>query len=613
MDGPIQLVRSRSNSVSSITSNTTQQLAYWSLQEKRSLLWSLHECNLKILQSTYVRISAECQDREDFAEVVKNLKDEVVRLRLWGNEVDVKAMLVVERSKELRSAVTVLLQEIASILLNRNLARKDIKVCMLTIAGACIRPPPNWRSHEYQKLRELHDKVKTITNVQTDQGRHDEPNAGSASPDFELFGLEELILDLRCYTSTLMDLVPVIEHTKDVLAKYVFRQHVSRVQQMRTSAPSARNDKTEVEALEKTGEPSQRISGPDSQRPFSDTSSTVPLIHTTGNADNIKGTSRKIVPPESRKPSSIVSDNTPPRLNTAPIDASREALYENGPLDLQKPSFKFPVTRPTVIAAENPYTRKDEKDTEAPRKSDESSQSGVPPDSEEKIEESNHQIGQPNSPKPSLKNHRHTPPLDNPENPDQAVDSSAQGLATGTQGPWYPDPDELLLGVCDLCGISYDDCVHSLTTTYIAPPFTTDTFLQHPEWPAYSDSSSLYPLPRYLPSFEASLSPIVGYEPPLRHQTASEPSIVQEHVEDTYTLGDRLLQAHIEGTYTPGDRAPATESRRTPKTRRRQAPRLGGFPCTIEGCEKAFNRSCDLKYVVPHPLPLPQTHNGLPN
>ena len=130
MDGPVQLVRSRSNSVSSqrsITSNTTQQLAYWSLQEKGSLLWSLHECNLKILQSTYVRISAECRDREDFADVVKDLRDEVIRLRFWGKEVDVKTMLVVERSKELRSAVTVLLQEIASILLNRNLARKDIK------------------------------------------------------------------------------------------------------------------------------------------------------------------------------------------------------------------------------------------------------------------------------------------------------------------------------------------------------------------------------------------------------------------------------------------------------------------------------------------------------
>ena len=127
MDGPVQVVRSRSNSVSSIISNTTQRLAYSSLREKGSLLWSLHECNLKILQSTYVRISSDCQDREEYQDVVKDFKDEVIRLRLWGREVDVQTMLVVERSKELRSVVSVLLQEIASILLTRNLAQRMLK------------------------------------------------------------------------------------------------------------------------------------------------------------------------------------------------------------------------------------------------------------------------------------------------------------------------------------------------------------------------------------------------------------------------------------------------------------------------------------------------------
>jgi hypothetical protein len=122
MDGPVQFVRSRSNSISSVTSNTTQQLAHWSLHETGSLLWSLHECNLRILQSAYVCIFTKCQDWQDSAQIVKDFKDEVIRLRLWGKEIDVKTMLVVERSKELRSAVTVLLLEIASILLNRNIA-----------------------------------------------------------------------------------------------------------------------------------------------------------------------------------------------------------------------------------------------------------------------------------------------------------------------------------------------------------------------------------------------------------------------------------------------------------------------------------------------------------
>lgn len=82
---------------------------------------------MKGTDSTYVRISAEFQDREDFADALKDLKDEVIRLRLWGTEVDEKTMLVVERSKELRSAVIALSQEIASILLNRKLARRTSK------------------------------------------------------------------------------------------------------------------------------------------------------------------------------------------------------------------------------------------------------------------------------------------------------------------------------------------------------------------------------------------------------------------------------------------------------------------------------------------------------
>jgi hypothetical protein len=239
MDGPARLVR-----------NSTQPLASSPLPEKAFLLSRLHECNLKILQGTYIRISAQYQNREDFADVVKDFKDEVIKLRLWGKEMDDKNMLVVENSKELRSAVAVLLQEIAFLLLNRNLAQKYVEVRTLIVTDTSIRPPLGWYNYEYGVLKKLYD----IWNTGNNQTRDHSASVVKASPDIELFGLGELILDLRCYTSTLMDLVPVIEHTKDVLDEYVCREHVSRIQQTKISVPqaqSAQDDKTKVEALEK--------------------------------------------------------------------------------------------------------------------------------------------------------------------------------------------------------------------------------------------------------------------------------------------------------------------------------------------------------------------------
>jgi hypothetical protein len=66
------------------------------------------------------------------------------------------------------------------------------------------------------------------------------------------------------------------------------------------------------------------------------------------------------------------------------------------------------------------------------------------------------------------------------------------------------------------------------------------------------------------------------------NETTVLPTTIQAHIEDTYTPGDRLT------TRRPGSRKAA---------HKRQAPRPGGFPCSVDGCDKTFDRQCELKYV----------------
>jgi hypothetical protein len=54
------------------------------------------------------------------------------------------------------------------------------------------------------------------------------------------------------------------------------------------------------------------------------------------------------------------------------------------------------------------------------------------------------------------------------------------------------------------------------------------------------------------------------------------------------TVQSTTVQAHVESIYTPGDR----QRRPSPK---RQALRKGGYACNIIGCNKAFDRACELK------------------
>lgn len=111
-------------------------------------------------------------------------------------------------------------------------------------------------------------------------------------------------------------------------------------------------------------------------------------------------------------------------------------------------------------------------------------------------------------------------------------------------------------------------------------------FYYHPEWPAD------------LPVFD---EPERAPEPPAYPPEAGRQPLVDENVRQLDNNETRIrlstVQMHVEDIYTPGDRrleAASRAARRPPH--KRQAPRVGGFPCTIEGCgAKPFDRSCDLK------------------
>ncbi|KAJ4983870.1 fungal specific transcription factor [Stagonosporopsis vannaccii] len=56
------------------------------------------------------------------------------------------------------------------------------------------------------------------------------------------------------------------------------------------------------------------------------------------------------------------------------------------------------------------------------------------------------------------------------------------------------------------------------------------------------------------------------------------------------------VEAHVDDTYVPGFRQPISL---TPShCSRRHAPRKDGFACTVEGCNKTFDRNCELNRHV---------------
>jgi hypothetical protein len=88
------------------------------------------------------------------------------------------------------------------------------------------------------------------------------------------------------------------------------------------------------------------------------------------------------------------------------------------------------------------------------------------------------------------------------------------------------------------------------------------------------------------------LAPIFDFVNEARRQPLMDENVQCVNANET-TIQSTTVQAHIEDTYTPGDRLVKISSRKA--SHRRQAPRHRGYPCRSEGCEKTFDRACELK------------------
>jgi hypothetical protein len=93
----------------------------------------------------------------------------------------------------------------------------------------------------------------------------------------------------------------------------------------------------------------------------------------------------------------------------------------------------------------------------------------------------------------------------------------------------------------------------------------------------------------------ADLAPIFTYAAENRMRSLDAEHIRYVNANET-TIEPATVQAHVEDIYTPSDRL---ERRRLSKSNRaphrRQAPHPGGYPCKKEGCERTFDRACELK------------------
>jgi hypothetical protein len=88
------------------------------------------------------------------------------------------------------------------------------------------------------------------------------------------------------------------------------------------------------------------------------------------------------------------------------------------------------------------------------------------------------------------------------------------------------------------------------------------------------------------------LTPLLAYVVESRTQSLMNENVRYINANET-TIQPATVQAHIEDIYTPGDRIGKPSCKKAPH--RRQAPRSGGYPCTYDGCEKTFDRACELK------------------
>lgn len=136
---------------------------------------------------------------------------------------------------------------------------------------------------------------------------------------------------------------------------------------------------------------------------------------------------------------------------------------------------------------------------------------------------------------------------------------------------------------CQCCVIPFFQCMHAIhQAPYVAPDML------------YNDP---VPLTMALPDLhqtEPDLAPIAAY-----NNEADRQPLIDEHIyyinANETTVQPATVQAHVEDIYTPGDRLEQRKPSGSRKaTHKRQAPRRGGYPCNIDGCERTFDRACEL-------------------
>ncbi|RYO25207.1 hypothetical protein AA0121_g1360 [Alternaria tenuissima] len=143
----------------------------------------------------------------------------------------------------------------------------------------------------------------------------------------------------------------------------------------------------------------------------------------------------------------------------------------------------------------------------------------------------------------------------------------------------YGDIDDML---CELCCLPFFQCIHAIPQAqYVA----ARTFYNDP---------GLFNMPSL--DFEqtpADLAPVYEYV-----NAGHGQPLINDYMQimdgNETTVQPATVQAHVEDIYTPGDRLSARRSRNRKPVQKRQAPRPGGFPCSTEGCDRTFDRQCDL-------------------
>ncbi|KAH7382392.1 hypothetical protein DE146DRAFT_226199 [Phaeosphaeria sp. MPI-PUGE-AT-0046c] len=153
-------------------------------------------------------------------------------------------------------------------------------------------------------------------------------------------------------------------------------------------------------------------------------------------------------------------------------------------------------------------------------------------------------------------------------------------MAVVPMEPFLADMECVLDPICQYCAIPFYKCIHAVSQA----PYAAARMLYH------EPRASCHPLPDVHQTAD-DLAPVLAYVTEARRQLLMNENLRYVNANET-TIQPATVQAHIEDTYTPGDRLGKSSTRKAPH--RRQAPRFHGYPCRFEGCERTFDRACEL-------------------